>query len=167
MEEGRDLELKDGNQITLGSEIEVTSSALIYQQELTDQPSSDVKIQCSLPVPESAKFDIRNFVHNCKAIQLYTGFDNYDHFRYFFQVLGPAVYCLNYRSSVLLPENQLFLTLIKLREAKEYLEPSILFQISQATVSKLVVTWINFMYFQLKEINIWPSREVVNFQPHV
>lgn len=24
------------------------------------------------------------------------------------------------------------------------------------------MTWINFLYFQLREINIWPSREVVN-----
>lgn len=36
-----------------------------------------------------------------------------------------------------------------------------LFQVSQSTVSRIIITWINYLYFQLKEINIWPSQEII------
>lgn len=35
------------------------------------------------------------------------------------------------------------------------------FQISQPTVSRIVCTWINFLYFKLKEIPLWPPKELV------
>ena len=35
------------------------------------------------------------------------------------------------------------------------------FQISQATVSHICVAWINFLYYKLSEIPIWPSRAQV------
>jgi hypothetical protein len=34
--------------------------------------------------------------------------------------------------------------------------------VSESTVSRIIVTWINFLYFQLKELDIWPSREIIN-----
>lgn len=37
-----------------------------------------------------------------------------------------------------------------------------LFHMSTPTVSRIVMTWINFMYLRLGVINIWPSREVVD-----
>ena len=37
-----------------------------------------------------------------------------------------------------------------------------LFNVSTSTVSRIFITWINFMYFKFGHINIWPSREVVN-----
>ena len=52
--------------------------------------------------------------------------------------------------------------MMKLRQAKEDIELSYLFQVSESTVSNIIVTWINFMYFQLKELNIWPSRLVID-----
>lgn len=36
-----------------------------------------------------------------------------------------------------------------------------LFVVSTSTVSKILITWINFMYLKFGHINIWPSREVV------
>ena len=36
------------------------------------------------------------------------------------------------------------------------------FGISQSTVSRIFITWICFLYFKLKDINIWPSRAQVN-----
>lgn len=53
------------------------------------------------------------------------------------------------------------MTLMKLRLAKEDLELSLMFRVSQSTISHIVLTWINFLYFKLQEINIWPSREVI------
>ena len=31
----------------------------------------------------------------------------------------------------------------------------------KTSVSRVIVTWINFLYFQLKELNIWPSKDIV------
>ena len=35
------------------------------------------------------------------------------------------------------------------------------FNISQSTVSRITCTWINFLYLKLKEIPLWPAREIV------
>jgi hypothetical protein len=81
---------------------------------------------------------------------------------FLFNCLGPAAYDLNYKCANLTLQDQLFLTLIKLRCAKEDIELSLLFQISQSTVSTIFNTWVNFLHFQLNDLNIWPSRQVVD-----
>ena len=53
------------------------------------------------------------------------------------------------------------MTLIKLRQNKDDYEISLFFKVSQPFVSNIITTWINFLYFQLKEINIWPEKEIV------
>lgn len=148
--------------LDIGSEVEVGSSGA----ERVDAMNNDEETQhfqhkntgCDLVTT----FGIEMFIANDKAVQFYTGFDNYDHFCLFFNILGPAVNELQYKCSLLEPRDQLFLTLMKLRRAKEFKELSILFNIGESTASTIFYTWINFMYFQLKEINIWPSREVIN-----
>ena len=37
-----------------------------------------------------------------------------------------------------------------------------LFDISQSTVSRIVISWVNFMYLRFGQLNIWPSQKVVN-----
>lgn len=39
-----------------------------------------------------------------------------------------------------------------------------LFHVSESTVSKIIKIWINFLYFQLKELEeqFWLSKEVIN-----
>ena len=37
-----------------------------------------------------------------------------------------------------------------------------LFQMSTSTVSRIFITWINFMFLKLGQVNIWPSREVID-----
>ena len=54
-----------------------------------------------------------------------------------------------------------FLTLCRLRQGFAENHFSHLFN-SQATVSKIVISWINFMYHRFGVLNIWPSREAVN-----
>lgn len=36
------------------------------------------------------------------------------------------------------------------------------FGLSVSTVSRIIITWINFLYLRFKEINLWPARELVN-----
>lgn len=96
----------------------------------------------------------------------YTGFQDYYQFMTFFHCLGPCVDELDYKCSVIEPKDQLFLTLMKLRQDKEDFELSLFFQVSTSTVSRIVITWINFLYFQLKELNFWPSEDIIqDFMP--
>ena len=42
-----------------------------------------------------------------------------------------------------------------------------LFNVSQPTVSRIFISWIDYMYLKLGHINIWPSRNLVNeTMPH-
>ena len=80
----------------------------------------------------------------------------------FFDVLGPAAYHLKYQCNDLDPMNELFLTLIKLRLAKEDYALSLDFGICQSTVSSVIKTWILFMYYELNELNFWPERHAID-----
>ena len=37
-----------------------------------------------------------------------------------------------------------------------------LFNVSVTTVSRVFITWLNFMYLRLGQINIWPSRTAID-----
>lgn len=142
-------------------EVEVEEdSGEAEQCELQTEPAAlDKEIQCNLSCMDA--YSIENFELNPKAVSYYTGFNDYNHFMAFYYCLGPSVDELSYQCSSLSPKNQLFLTIMKLRQGKEDFELSLLFKISIATVSRVITTWINFMFFQLKELQIWPSKEIV------
>lgn len=60
------------------------------------------------------------------------------------------------------PQEELFLTSCRFRQGFAETHLSHLFNVSQATVSRIVISWINFMYRRFGVLNIWPSRGVVN-----
>lgn len=60
------------------------------------------------------------------------------------------------------PQEEFFLTSCRLRQGFSETHLSHLFNVSQATVSRIVISWINFMYLRFGVLNIWPSREAVN-----
>ena len=66
------------------------------------------------------------------------------------------------RPRYLRPIDEFFAVMCRLRQgfAEEHLAH--LFQVSVSTVSRIFITWINFMYVRLGQINIWPTLEVVN-----
>ena len=69
-----------------------------------------------------AKLSVEELTANPKMLQYYTGLDDYRHFQYVLQSLGPAAHHLEYRWSTpqkMSVENQLLLTLIKLRITPE------------------------------------------------
>lgn len=147
--------------LDVSSEIEVSSSAVVnvVYEHINDAKleTSDVQTQCLLP--PKVLFSVDMFKGNCKVVKYYTGFESYEHFMFFFNVLGP---CVNHLLKVSLSaENQLFMTVIKLKQAKDDIELSIMFGVCEKVVSKIFVTWVNFLYCQLKEINFWPSKCVV------
>ena len=54
----------------------------------------------------------------------------------------------------------MYMTLLTSGFARSHL--AWLFKISESTVTRYLITWINFCYFSLGAIPIWPSREVID-----
>lgn len=123
---------------------------------------NDMETECYLLTDMNTGYSVDNFELNDKAVKYYTGFENHQHFMLLFHILGPAVNCLSYKCKTLAPRDQLFMALMKLRQAKDDLELSLFFHVNETTVSNVVVTWINFLYFQLKDLDFWPSRQIVD-----
>lgn len=159
----RKQEFDEPDLVAIGVQQEVV---IEEKEEAPSLPQATPDADSFINNPFSKKCSIENFKDNPDAISYYTGFSDFDQFMTFFYCLGPCVDELDYKCSVLESKDQLFLTLMKLRQAKEDFELSLFFQVSTSTVSRIVITWINFMYFQLKELNFWPSEDIVqDFMP--
>lgn len=114
------------------------------------------------------RFSIQNFIDDPAAVHFYTGLESYEQFYFVLSTLGPAAYALQYQYdgydvTNLTAEDKLFLTLIRLRRYTTAFELSRMFEISESSVTKVFVTWVNFMFYQWSEIDIWPDKEIVNF----
>ena len=111
-------------------------------------------------------FSIEFFKNNSRMVKFYTSFCDYKHFKFFFHCLGPASGHLTYKSKSLKPEDELFLTLIKLRLNKEDEELAFFFGVTKQVVGRIFHTWLNFLSFQLHELNLWLPRSVIDdFMP--
>lgn len=111
-------------------------------------------------------FCVEKFQNDPEGLAYYTGLENYKKFLFVLQSLGSTAYHLKYyykQVECMSVENQFFLTLIKLRRAKDNFELSRLFEISEATVTNIFITWVNFLYRQWKQVDLWPERDVVKF----
>ena len=89
-----------------------------------------------------------------------------------FQFLGPCVNKLTYwgssceagvksnkgRRRILRPLDEFFLLLIRLRLGLFEQDIAYRFDISQSTVSRIIMTWTNLLYHQLKQIPLWPPK---------
>ena len=75
-----------------------------------------VGVGCTISKPEQQYFCIERFMDKPQDFEYLTGFVSYEHFQLLFRALGPAAHQLSHRSKSLAPENELFLTLVKLRQ---------------------------------------------------
>ena len=60
-----------------------------------------------------------------------------------------------------IPEDELFMNLVWLKNAFPLYHLSWLFKIPVSTVSRHLISWVNFLYFKLGSIPIWPSKEEI------
>ena len=117
-------------------------------------------------VTEERRLSIHDFVNDEEALHHYTGLEDYPKFMLVFSCLGSSVYNLSYfyGSVPLLPvEDQFFITLMKLRCNLDDFEISRKFKITQAVLSNIFITWINFMCLQLEDLGFWTSEDLVQF----
>ncbi|XP_028411611.1 uncharacterized protein LOC114534369 [Dendronephthya gigantea] len=61
----------------------------------------------------------------------------------------------------LIPVNQLFLVLVWLKCGFSLSHIAWLFDTPKSTVSRYLITWINFLYFSLGSLPIWPTKQQV------
>ena len=121
----------------------------------------------------SLKFSINNIADSDQKVSFYTGFPTFASFEACYKFLGPAVYELRYwtsqqksfkgkgRTRTLPPMEEFFLVLVRLRLGLFEQDIADRFELSCSTISRIFTTWINFLYFKLREIPLWPPREVI------
>ena len=114
-----------------------------------------------------AKFCLDRFKHSEAYFKFYTGFDTFEMFNIFYIFLQPGANALIYRGSVanidfttepskygrsrsLQPQEELFLTLVRLRCGLPIEDLSVRFNISTSTISRIITTWIDFLHSKLR-----------------
>ena len=143
-----------------------------------DLPAYVHKSSQTAPIMSITPFRIEQIQDNNKLINFYTGFSTFLELSTCYHFLGAAKAVLSYdpsrviedaatscgkgRGHILSPINEFFLTLCRLRQGFPEQDLAVRFQISQPSVSRILVTWINFLYMKFKEVPIWPCRELVD-----
>lgn len=133
------------------------------------------------------RFGLQRFATDPKSLQFYTGFSSYTLLINVYNLLRPTAEKMtrwsqiqrkrmgysqeintdiSFRSESISLIDQFFVFLVKIKLGLFQQDIACRFNVSQSTVSRIVKTWANFMYFQLSLIPIWPSRDKVNtFMP--
>ena len=66
------------------------------------------------------------------------------------------------RARSLRPLDEFFMVMCRLRQGLPEHHLGQLFYISASTVGRIFITWVNFMFLKFGQINIWPSRKVID-----
>ena len=145
-------------------------------KEANEKQQSDIAM-LNKKVKECS-FSVQQFKSNDSDFEFYTGFCDYGTFQAFYNYLCPACERLQYIGSgnscnsvnskekcgpkrLLSPEEELFLCLVRLRLGLLERDIAHRFNISVSQVSRIWVTWLDFLYRRLRSIPIWPSQEFV------
>ena len=151
-----------GREETVDNEERHIEQARPFQEEATVKRTASRVTQTPLDIPMS----VERFMNKDKAIHHFTGLESYAKFLFVLSTLGPAAHDLNYRwrqCHFLSVADKFFLTLMKLRQHRSNYDISWMFNISEFSVANIFVTWVNFMYNQWKELDIWPTRDLVSY----
>ena len=164
--------------------VDSRDSASNVESEHIDSASAnnvDIGIQTSLP--KMAPEDIEN---NDEKTRFYTGFPNYATFMLFFTTfLKHGASKLTYwegqkrtlgsegrkyneehiqkpgRKRTLRPIDEFYMVCLRLRLGLLQKHLKDIFNVSLMTVSRVMTTWINFMFDHMKSLIPWPTREQI------
>ena len=122
------------------------------------------------------RFFLQRFEGSDSDIRFWTGFYSYCALMSFFNsMLESEAHSLKYwgannsmtkeedndkcgRKRSLAPIDEMFLTLVKLRQGSANIDIAERFKISEVHVSRMFITWVNFMHSVLSGIDIWMTR---------
>ena len=126
------------------------------------------------------KFYIDRFKQNTTPLKFYTGFESFDTFKAVLDYLNPAANSLVYWGSntniekivstdfvkrgskrIMTVEEEFFLTLVRLRCALPTEDLNVPINLSSSSISRILITWIDFLHPQLGMLLIWASKETV------
>ncbi|KAL2099534.1 hypothetical protein ACEWY4_003928 [Coilia grayii] len=132
---------------------------------------------------KNERFFLNLLVITFKPFKFFTGFKDYQTLMDVFRALQPtAENMVGWGQAQKLKENgkdiirkgckeqslplsdQFFLFLCRLRRGFSVAELASRFNISLATVSRICITWTNFVYHMLGSLDIWPSRQTIDEQ---
>ncbi|XP_014214515.1 uncharacterized protein LOC106643762 [Copidosoma floridanum] len=118
-------------------------------------------------IKRKPRFNIEELKDEPTVILEFTGLECYSKFKLVFDSLGEEVNHVNYGSNRsnggLSKENQLFLTLWKLKKNCTNRELGMYFNISKEAVGNIFKSWINFMACQWSTIIFWLSEQLVQY----
>ena len=161
------------NSLEIGAEVDVDVLVDIVQNDGDQGEPVDIAIQVQADsVDRGAQtrqtgdvrrpFSIQDIKDNPKAVLFYTSFVSYKHFCFVLHCLGPAAYHLDYKSRSLDTEDEFFMFLMKLRLNHEDEDLSFCFGISKSVVGQVFHTWLQFVFYQLKELVKFIPKDVID-----
>ena len=154
-------------------QLEPKATADELQDRLAELEGKVQKLQLKL---QQTVFSVERFIRDDEKLHFYTGFSSREHFEACFKFLGPSVKCLQYWGShnaankegvkcgpprKLPPLEEFFLTLCRLRLGLLEEDLADRYSVHPSTISRIFITWVNFMYHKFKEIPLWPSRALI------
>lgn len=166
------------------SEVTVQSNRIkCLEQEINELQAKANELEVNCERLKTKVFSLDRFMANNNAAHFYTGFENWDAFMTLYRYLKPGQkgenivywYASNTKSPsgevnidrggrprALNPLDEYFLVMCRLRQGFHEEHLCHLFDISLSTVSRIFISWINFMFLKLGGLTIWLSREAVN-----
>ena len=159
------------------------------EQEIADLKSQLQNAQRQIRNLMEKQFTLENLKSKNNTAPFYTGFNSWDAFEAVYNYLDPGErgekivywrsvnaevsvdydkdqseesYTKKGRARSLRPVDEFFIVMCRLRQGFHEDHLAHLFNVSTPTISRIIITWINFMYFKFGHINIWPSREVMD-----
>ena len=159
----------------LSSDSELTETASESELETIDVQDKNckrsVKLQANLPQVCQHSFSVEQL--RCmsssknKLFKFYTGFKTYEDFMNVLSFLVPNLERKHLRyydpraKGSYTNVAELFDSDKKLRLGLNNVDLATRFQCSSSTVSKLLTTWVNYLYLRLGSLKIWPHRDVI------
>ncbi|KAK3105240.1 hypothetical protein FSP39_020500 [Pinctada imbricata] len=138
------------------------------ERKIKDQKEENLHLSQKIHQLDSKKqFNVANIKEDKKLILYYTGYSK-ETFEAIFKFLVPNVDSqpLTYTEKLhaineMTLEDQLFLTICKLRNNLDFQDIGCRFGISQQCASVIFNSWINYMFLRFGELCIWPHRDVL------
>ena len=173
-DEMQPLEIKPSKEETSSSEESYKSQIANLQQAIDNLKLENERVQLEV------RFSVYSVKSDAKMFQFYTGLPSYQVFKILFDSFGPAAHKLIYSDSntnienltadgckrgpkrSLTAEEEFFIVLVRLRCG--LLEEDIAYRthLSKSHISRIWITWIDFLHSWFRALPIWPSREVID-----